>query len=46
MRPDAKILQALYRRRKITYEGLERAVLDGVITQQEFELITKGGGPK
>ena len=36
MSAKAKILQSLYRRGKVTVEGLKQAVLDNVITQDEF----------
>lgn len=35
----AKALRNLYRRGKITIDGLRQAVQDGVITQEEFDLI-------
>ena len=40
MSPKAKALQNLYRRGKITVDGLRKAVTDGVITEEEFVLIT------
>lgn len=40
MSPKAKALQNLYRRGKVTIEGLRQAVADGVITADEFKLIT------
>ena len=40
MSPRAKALQNLYRRHKITIEGLRQAVEDGVITAEEFFIIT------
>lgn len=40
MSPKAKALQNLYRRHKITEDGLRKAVADGVITPEEFEIIT------
>ena len=39
MSPRAKALRNLYRRHKITIEGLHQAVVDGVITPEEYELI-------
>lgn len=39
MSAKAKALQMLYRRGKITIEGLQKAVTDGVITQEEYEMI-------
>ena len=35
----AKILQKMYKAGKITEDGLVKAVLDGVITREEYELI-------
>ena len=40
MSPKAKALQNLYRRNKITISGLRDAVSDGVITTEEFTIIT------
>lgn len=40
MSARAKALANLYRRKKITIEGLKEAVEDGVITKAEYELIT------
>lgn len=40
MSPRARALQTLYRRGKVTIEGLRRAVEDETITAQEFEMIT------
>lgn len=39
MSPKAKALQNLYRRNKITAEGLQKAVVDKVITQEEYKII-------
>lgn len=39
MSPRAKALMNLYRRHKITIAGLQQAVSDGVITQEEYEMI-------
>ena len=39
MSARAKALQNLYRRGKITIEGLQKAVEDGVITQEEYNII-------
>ena len=39
MSARAKALQNLYRRHKITVDGLRKAVEDGVITQDEFDII-------
>ena len=40
MSPRAKALQNLYRRGKIIIDGLQQAVRDNVITEEEFKLIT------
>ena len=42
MSARAKALQNLYRRHKITIEGLQKAVADGVITQEEYNIIVNG----
>lgn len=39
MSARAKALKNLYKRGRITLEGLEQAVADGVITQEELEWI-------
>lgn len=39
MSPKAKALQNLYKRGKITIEGLQKAVADGIITEAEYHLI-------
>lgn len=39
MSARAKALMNLYRRHKITIEGLQQAVADGVITQEEYIMI-------
>lgn len=36
----AKALENLYRRNKITKDGLKKAVTDGVITAEEYKKIT------
>jgi len=36
----AKVLKALYRRGRVTIEGLKKAVIDGTITAAEYEDIT------
>ena len=41
MSTKAKILQRLYKAGKVSYEGLEQAVRDGVITEDEFREITQ-----
>jgi len=40
MSPKAKAMQNLYRRNKVTIEGLRKAVEDDVITAIEFKIIT------
>lgn len=40
MSTKAKALENLYRRNKITEDGLRKAVFDGVITEAEFYEIT------
>jgi hypothetical protein len=40
MSARAKALASLYRRKKITIQGLKEAVSDKVITEAEYELIT------
>lgn len=39
MSAKARALQTLYRRGKVTIEGLRKAVHDGVITPDEFMII-------
>lgn len=39
MSNKALTLQNLYRRHKVSIEGLRKAVADGVITAEEFEMI-------
>lgn len=39
MSPRAKALQNLYKRGKITIEGLQKAVEDGIITEEEYNII-------
>lgn len=39
MSSRAKVLQSLYRRGKVTKEGLLRAVADGTITEDEYSMI-------
>ncbi len=46
MKEDVKILKRLYHRGKITLEGLQQAVRDGIITQEGLILITGGGAPQ
>ncbi len=40
MNPRAKALQNLFRRGKVTIDGVRKAVADGTITAAEFKLIT------
>lgn len=40
MSARAKALQTLYRRGRVTIDGLRQAVEDGVITPEEFKIIT------
>lgn len=40
MSPRARALNNLYKRGKVTIEGLRQAVEDGTITAEEFKLIT------
>ena len=40
MNNKAKAIQTLYRANRITIEGVKRAVVDGVITENEYMLIT------
>lgn len=39
MSSRAKILQQLYKKGKVTKEGLRKAVIDEVITPEEYEII-------
>ena len=39
MSPKAKALLNLYRHHKITIEGLRRALSDGIIIQEEYNII-------
>ena len=41
MNVRAKAMANLYQRNKITKEGLKQAVLDNVITPEEYQEITK-----
>lgn len=36
----AKAMANLYRRKRITIDGLKKAVVDGVITEAEYKEIT------
>ena len=40
MSQRAKALAGLYRRKKVTKDGLRRAVEDNVITAEEYRIIT------
>ena len=40
MSARARALQNLYKRGKVTLEGLHKAVEDGTITAEEYEIIT------
>lgn len=40
MSPRAKALANLYRRDKVTKDGLKKAVADGVITAEQYQEIT------
>lgn len=40
MNAKAKAIQTLYRAKRITIEGVKQAVLDGVITKEQYTEIT------
>ena len=40
MSAKAKAIKTLYRAKRITIDGVRQAVMDGIITAQEFEEIT------
>lgn len=40
MSPKARSLMMLYKKHMVTLEGLRKAYLDGVITEEEFSIIT------
>ena len=40
MSAKAKAIRTLYRAKRITVEGVRKAVADGVITVEQFEEIT------
>lgn len=44
MSARAKALANLYRRKKITLEGLKKAASDGMITEEEYAKITGEDG--
>lgn len=39
MSPKARSLMMLYKKHLITLEGVRKAFLDGVITEEEFNMI-------
>ena len=39
MSERAKTLQRLYKRHLVTIAGLQKAVIDGTITQEEYNII-------
>lgn len=40
MSTKAKAIQTLYRAKRITLDGVRKAVIEGVITKEEFAQIT------
>ena len=40
MSAKAKAIKTLYRAKKITIDGVKKAVVDGIITTQEYTEIT------
>ena len=40
MSTKAKAIQTLYRTGRITIEGVRQAVVDGLITEKEYKIIT------
>ena len=40
MSAQAKAVRTLYRAKRITIEGVKQAVKDGLITAEEYEIIT------
>lgn len=40
MSPKAKAIQTLYRAKRITIDGVKKAVADGIITEFEYQQIT------
>ena len=40
MNEKAKAIQTLYRAKRITLEGVKKAVVDGVITKEQYTEIT------
>jgi hypothetical protein len=40
MSTKAKAIQTLYRAKRITFDGVRKAVIEGVITKEEFAQIT------
>lgn len=40
MSAKAKAIKTLYRAKRITLEGVKQAVVDNIITKEEYKLIT------
>lgn len=40
MSVKAKAIRTLYRAKRITIDGVRRAVVDGLITESEYKMIT------
>lgn len=40
MSAKAKAIRTLYRANRITLDGVKQAVVDGLITEEEYKLIT------
>lgn len=40
MSAKAKAIRTLYRAKRITIEGVKQAVVDGLITMNEYKMIT------
>lgn len=40
MSVKAKAIRTLYRARRITIDGVKQAVVDGIITESEYQTIT------
>lgn len=40
MSVKAKAIRTLYRAKRITLEGVKQAVVDNILTREEFKLIT------
>ena len=41
MSVKAKAIRTLYNTKRITLDGVKKAVIDGIITEKEYEEITK-----